>query len=130
MWDLQSQTESANLLKRSIEISFNSVAGSLVLGDFFFLGTKHWLSPSIHNFDDVFIHSGLSAAFDHELPSGLSLRVEDRPNGVSISLSFKHKNMSPYLRIEALSHCSYHWHTSGLFLLIIGRAYRLSAIDG
>ena len=63
--------------------------------------TPSWcLSPSIHHFDDVFVHSGLSAAFDHELTA--EGRVEDRPNGVSISLSLKHENMSPYLRIEAL----------------------------
>jgi len=40
------------------------------------------LSPSIHKFDDVFIYSGLSAAFGHE--PGESLQVERlKPNGVS-----------------------------------------------
>jgi hypothetical protein len=51
------------------------------------------LSPSIHQFDDVFIYLGRSAALGHELG----------PNGVSIWLSHTNQNILLYLRIEALS---------------------------
>jgi hypothetical protein len=52
-----------------------------------------FLSRSIHKFDDVFIHSELSAALGHELG----------PNGVSNRKSPTHENTLYYLRIEALS---------------------------
>ena len=55
------------------------------------------LSPSIHKYGNVFIHSGLSAALGHEQfglePFGLELMAErltaERlgPNGVSICLN-------------------------------------------
>jgi hypothetical protein len=59
------------------------------------------LSPSIHKFDNEFIHSGLSAALGHE--TCRRAHVESLgPNGVSNFDVISNQNTLLYLRIEAL----------------------------
>ena len=54
-----------------------------------------WLSPSIHKYGNVFIHSGLSAALGHE-QFGLELTAERLgPNGVTNIFEISHQNTSP-----------------------------------